>query len=117
MPLASPRVTSLAPPEAHLVGPGQLRIVNGRLLYSVPGKPPLRLDPAVLRTLYCYGSVSFSDCALEVLLRHEVEVAILSAHGAKCRGRLTTGHDSAVLLRVGQHRFLADPQRRLALAR
>jgi CRISPR-associated protein Cas1 len=54
---------------------------------------------------------------LEVLLRHEIEVAILSAHGGKCRGRLTTGHDSAVVLRVGQHRFLADPQRRLALAR
>lgn len=117
MPLTSPRVTSLAPPIAHLVGPGQLRIVNGRLLYSIPDKPPLRLDPASLRALYCYGSVSFSDRALEVLLKHDVEVAILSAHGAKCRGRVTNGHDSAVLLRVGQHGFLADPARRLTLAR
>lgn len=113
-----PRLTTFAPPVAHLVGPGELRFLNNRLFFHTPQeKASLRLDVSALKCLFVYGSVSFSDQALETLLRNGIETAIFSTSGQRCYGRLVGEHDSSTLLRVGQHQALRDPRAKLALAR
>src|SRR5258708_36464670 len=81
------RVTSVATPVAHLVGPGKLKVVNGHLAYATQDQSPLRLDPKALRAVYCYGAVGVTDEAMQVLLMNEVEVAWLTPAGTRCRGR------------------------------
>jgi len=112
-----PRVTSIAPAVAHLVGPGKLSVVNGRLGYSIPEQPRLQLDPTRLRELFCYGAISVSDEALRLLCQHEVAVAWLSASGSICRGRLVTGRDPTTRLRMAQHRALAIVTQQCEFAR
>jgi CRISP-associated protein Cas1 len=104
------RITSVSTPVAHLVGPGKLKVVNGHLAYSVRGESPLRLDPATLRAVYCYGEVGVTDEALLLLFRHEVGVAWLSPAGNRCRGRLVRSDPSKTTLRLLQHRAFADAE-------
>lgn len=111
------RTTSIATPTAYVVGPGKLKVINGRLSFATAQGASLRLDPDKLETVFCYGDVGASDEALKVLLRHDVHVAWLSANGYRCRGRLVGFGDSGTTLRMMQHRALSDPIVRLKLAR
>jgi CRISPR/Cas system-associated endonuclease Cas1 len=111
------RITSLAAPVAHLVGPGKTKIVNGHLAFSGQGQSPLRLDPDHLQTLLCYGDVSISGSALEVLFAHHVQTAWLSPIEHRCRGQLTESDPRTTLTRVRQHAAFARPEARLAWAR
>ncbi len=108
--------TSLATPTAHLIGPGKLKVLNGRLAYSKGQGRPTRLDPTKLQTIVCYGNVGVTDDAMTMLFRNEIEVSWLSANGSRCRGRLARSSDRATALRVIQHRVLLDPAARLRLA-
>lgn len=111
------RIHHLDPPEVHLLGPGQLRIVNGKLTFSRRDAEPARLDPTKLRAVHCYGAVGATDEAIDVLLRHRVRATWLSAGGAHCRGMLVPAKDDRALLRRLQHSVLADPESKLLLAR
>jgi CRISPR-associated protein Cas1 len=106
------RVTTVAAPLAHLVGPGKLKVVNGHLAFVTGESGPLRLDPAVLRAVYCYGPVGVTDEAMQVLWVHDVEVSWLTAGGTRCKGRLVRADTRHTTLRMLQHRALADPARR-----
>jgi CRISPR-associated protein Cas1 len=111
------RTTSVAAPVAHLVGPGKLKVINGQLAFSAPGQAALRLDPRALTTLLCYGDVSVSASALELLFAHGVQTAWLSPAGNRCRGRLARSDPPTTLTRVRQHQAFARPEARLAWAR
>jgi CRISPR-associated protein Cas1 len=111
------RVTSIATPTAHLVGPGKLKIINGRLAFTTGQGAPTRLDPTALRTVLCYGGVGVTDDAMSMLLRHGVEVAWLTTGGHRCHGRLVGYRADKTALRIIQHQVLADPRHKLELAR
>lgn len=111
------RVTQVATPTAHLVGPGQLKVVNGQLAFAARGQPPLRLDPAALRRIFCYGRVGVTDEALRLLFARQIAVAWLTPAGNACRGRLVRDDSSLTKLRILQHRALADAAACLALAK
>lgn len=107
------RTSSIETPVAHLVGPGKLKVINGRLAFSTGQDSPLRLDPATLQTVYCYGQVGLSDEAVQVLFQHGVQVSWMTAGGHRCRGRLVGAGSSGAALRVLQHQvFLSEPCRR-----
>jgi CRISPR/Cas system-associated endonuclease Cas1 len=103
------RVTHVATPIAHLVGPGKLAVVNGQLAYKTreEGTGPLRLDPATLQAVYCYGAVGVTDEAFAVLFANDVQVAWLTAAGTRCKGRLVSHDSSRTGLRQLQHAALA----------
>ena len=117
MPLVRRRPTAIAAPVAHLVGPGKLKLANGRLVFATEERTQPALDYHALRAVYCYGPVGITDDALETLFRAGIAVSWLSSGGQFFRGQLTGPHTDSTLLRVGQHRFLADPERRCGLAR
>src|SRR4051812_42454448 len=111
------RTVSIVTPLAHLVGPGKLKVINGRLAFSTGAGTPTRLDPAALHTLLCYGDVGISDEAIQMLFQHQVEVAWLTPAGQRCRGRLVRSDPSTTSLRILQHQvFLSEPCR-CAIAR
>ena len=105
-----PRETSLTAPRAHLVGPGRLTVKNGRLRYKPADQSPLRLDPATLQAVCCYGAVSITGPALAVLLRRRIEVAWFSPSGG-CLGRFVRGDESGTAARMRQHALVAQPGR------
>jgi len=109
--------SSFATPVAHLVGPGKLKIHNGRLAYSTGQGSPAKLDPRALETVVCYGNVGMSDDAIEVLLQHDVDVSWLSSWGSRLRGRFSRLDQRAANVRALQHRAVADPRICLELAR
>lgn len=111
------RVTSIATPFAHLVGPGKIKIINGRLAFSTGDGTPTRLDPTALRTLLCYGHVGVSDDAMSLLLQHDVQVAWLTPAGHRCHGRLVRASRSTTALRIAQHQVLLVEEQKLELAR
>lgn len=111
------RITSVAAGVAHLVGPGSLKVVNGNLAYSQTGHSSVRLDPTTLTAVYCYGDVSISAPALELLFRHNVSMAWLSPAGTRCRGRLARTDASSTLCRIRQHRVFSQPAYRLLWAK
>ncbi len=100
------RTSTVAASVAHLIGPGKLKVLNGRLAFSAPDNRPLRLDARALKSLFCYGRVSVSDEAMRVLLAGGIAVAWMSPCGARCRGRLVTDRDSSTTLRMMQHGVL-----------
>jgi CRISPR-associated protein Cas1 len=104
------RVTHVATPIAHLVGPGTLAVTNRQLVYvpRVPGEEgPLRLSPEALRALYCYGAVGVTEDAFAVLCEHDIQVAFLTAGGTRCKGRLVHADTSRTALRRLQHAAFA----------
>src|SRR5258708_26985290 len=105
------RVTSVATPVAHLVGPGKLKVVNGHLAYATQDQSPLRLDPKALRAVYCYGAVGVTDEAMQVLLMNEVEVAWLTPAGTRRRGRPVRSDPARTTPRPVQPPALAQPGR------
>lgn len=110
------RTTSVSTPTAHLVGPGKIKVINGRLAFSAEGQGPVRLDPAALTTVLCYGAVGVTDEAMQMLFKNEVHVAFLTPSGSSCRGRLVRSDPSSTGLRVLQHAATNDPAFRLATA-
>jgi CRISPR-associated protein Cas1 len=111
------RTTAVSAGLAHLVGPGQLKFINGYLAYSQKGEQPLRLDPSALTSVTCYGEVSVSGPALDLLFRHGIPTAWLSPAGNRCRGRLASANCESTLTRVRQHRVFARPEARLDWAK
>ena len=111
------RITAVSAGVAHLVGPGSLNVVNGHLAYGQTGRPSIRLDPTALTSVTCYGDVSVSGAALELLFRHAIPASWLTPAGNRCRGRLARPDASATLTRVRQHRAFARPEARLDWAR
>lgn len=111
------RTTAVATGVAHLVGPGTLKVLNGHLAYSQVRQPPLRLDPVGLTAVYCYGEVSVTGAALDLLFRHGIPTAWFTPAGARCRGQLTRTDAPTTLTRVRQHRAFARPEARLDWAR
>src|SRR5439155_19124468 len=91
--------------------PGKIKVVNEQLAYATREQPPIRLDPATLRTVCCYGPVGVTDEAMQVLFAHDVEVAWLTAAGMRCRGRLVRSDRSHTALRILQHEAFANPDR------
>ena len=112
----SRRTTSIATPVAHLVGPGKLKVINGRLAFAAGQETPVRLDPAALRTVLCYGKVGVTDEAVALLFKHGVQVAWLTPAGNRCQGRLERSDPSTTLLRIHQHQVLQRPEWKRALA-
>src|SRR5262249_5732374 len=96
------RTTAVETPVAHLVGPGKLKVVNEQLAFTAAGQGPVRLNPAELRMVYCYGEVGVTDAAVDLLCRHGIQLAWLSAGGQRCRGRLVQDNPSAAPLRLLQ---------------
>lgn len=111
------RHTFISTPVAHLVGPGKLKVINGRLAFATGQDGPLRLDPAGLRTVLCYGKVGVTDEAVDLLLRHAIQVSWLTPSGNRCHGRLTGSDPSTTLLRICQHQVFLHPPFQLALAK
>lgn len=111
------RLTSVATPVAHLVGPGKIKVVNQHLAFSCPGQGTIRLDPRTLKTLCCYGNVTISDEAFRLIFRHGIAVAWLTPSGNRCHGRLVGCDPASATLRSLQHQTLAQDQFALAWAR
>lgn len=111
------RTTSVAAGVAHLVGPGSLKVINGYLAFSQSSQSPLRLDPTALTSVVCYGEVSVSAAALDLLFRHGIPTAWLTPGGTRCRGRLARTDAPTTLTRVRQHRVFARPEARLEWAK
>jgi CRISPR-associated protein Cas1 len=111
------RVTSVATPTAHLVGPGRIRVVNGQLAYAAEEIQPLRLEPRELELVLCYGDVGVTGEALALLFAHRVEVAWLTLAGQRCRGRLVRSDAARTRLRILQHHYLSEPALVLEWAR
>lgn len=111
------RVTSVATPVAHLVGPGKIKVVNQQLAFSCPGQGAIRLDPRTLKTICCYGNVTISDEAFRLIFRHGIAVAWLTPSGNRCHGRLVGCDPASASLRSLQHRALAQDQPALLWAR
>jgi len=105
-----------AVPIAHLVGPGRIKATNGRLAFQELQKPALALDVSRLTMLYCYGDVSISGKAMQLLLHNGVQTAWMTAAGNRCHGRLFRADPSTTLARIRQHRVFADPEARRAWA-
>lgn len=113
----SQRKTYVATPVAHLVGPGKLRVVNGRLAFVTPQSDAVRLDAEALQRICCYGEVGISNEAFAVLFAHEIDVAWLTPGGARCHGRLVRSDAPRTALRVLQHQALLAGPTKLELAR
>jgi CRISPR-associated protein Cas1 len=111
------QTTSISTPTAHLVGPGKLKVINGRLAFATGQGTPGRLDPKRLDNVLCYGSVGITDEALTMLCLNHVQVCWMSPGGAKFRGRLSAAGNDGTMLRILQHRALADAGAKRLLAR
>ena len=106
------RTTSVAAGVAHLVGPGSLKVGNGHLAFTPQGQPPLRLDPAALTAVTCYGDVSVTAAARggAVPAEHPGGVADAGRHplpGAAGADRRADHADA----RFRQHRAFAPGRR------
>ncbi|MCX7665107.1 MAG: CRISPR-associated endonuclease Cas1 [Gemmataceae bacterium] len=108
------RITSVSTPIAHLVGPGSLKVSNDQLVFTPLGGKPMSLIPKTLNEIICYGEVSVSANALEILFQHGIQTVWMTPSGQKCRGRLYRADPPTTLLRVRQHRIFALPKARLA---
>jgi len=107
----------VAAPVAHLVGPGKLKLVNGRLVFTTERGPILAMDLRHLQTVFCFGPVGITDDALRQLLLRGVQVAFLSGRGKNCHGHLQPLVQKGSSLRLLQYRVLQVPEARLAIAR
>lgn len=112
-----PRITAVAVPVAHLVGPGQLQVRNGQLAYKPLSQPTLRLDPRTLREILCYGDVAISAPALAMLWKHNIQTAWLTPSGHRCQGRLAPSSPSFINRRCLQLQVLSLPHARCEWAR
>lgn len=108
------RITSVSTPIAHLVGPGSLKMINDQLVFTPVGGKAMRLNSKALTEVICYGDVSASANALEILFQMGIQTVWMTPSGQKCRGRLYRTDSPSTLVRVRQHRVFAMPHARLA---
>ncbi|MCS7167134.1 MAG: CRISPR-associated endonuclease Cas1 [Gemmatales bacterium] len=111
------RITYIQTPTAYVVGPGKLKVINGRLAFTTGDGAPIRLDLNSLRSIYCYGPVGFTDEAMQMILQHNIDLVWMTPSGNQCYGRVVRYDSSSVALRILQHRVLAYPPARLELAK
>ena len=102
-------VNSISTPITHLVGPGSLKVINGRLAYTTGHGSPTRLDPAALENVSCFGPVGVTDQAVILLLKHNIHVAFLTSQGKSYRGCLHHLRNDTALLRIQQCMASAKP--------
>jgi CRISPR-associated protein Cas1 len=101
----------------HLIEPGgELRVEGERVLAVRGGEVVGMFRLPQVRTLILHGAQHLSGPALARLMAADVEVVFLTSDG-RYRGRLETVPSRAALLRVAQASVVAQPARRLALAR
>lgn len=77
----------------------------------------LRRCASTLTAVTCYGDVSVSGPALDLLFRHAILTAWLTPAGTRCRGRLARTDAPSMMTRVRQHRAFALPHARLEWAK
>ncbi|MCS7016490.1 MAG: CRISPR-associated endonuclease Cas1 [Gemmatales bacterium] len=111
------RITYIQTPTAHVVGPGKLKVINGRLAFTTGDGAPIRLDIESLRSIYCYGPVGLTDEAIQLILQHQIDIVWLTPAGTSCAGRFTHYDSSSAATRILQHRVLAHLPARLELAK
>ena len=109
--------SSLSPDTVHLLGPGKIKIINGRLAFSTGSGTPARLDPRRLDSVICYGNVGISDDAFDILFRNDVDVSWLNRRGDIFKGRLTRSNTRTTKLRQLQHKVLGTGDGRLWVAK
>lgn len=114
----SPMVPALATPVAHVIGPGRLEHDNGRIVHAdADGRRQATILVDGLELVACHGRIEVDSGCLSKLTEAGVAVAFLSADGSRMLARITPENDPRVLGRVMQHRVLAEPAKRLCLAR
>ncbi len=106
----------VATPVAHLVGPGTLKVINGRVAFATAEGVQLALDLRPLELVLCYGRVGVTDAAVHELLLNDVLVAFLSYRGVRLRGLLAPPVDGSVTIRLMQYRVLGRPEAKFVLA-
>ena len=102
--------------SATFVGPGKLKVVNGRLSFATKHGNALRLDFKSLKEVTCIGKVGLTDRAIDAILGRGIVVIFLNEHGTSVRGQL--GHDNGarLMLRRRQWNTYNSPQSRRQLA-
>ncbi|MFO0903756.1 MAG: CRISPR-associated endonuclease Cas1 [Pirellulales bacterium] len=108
---------TMATATVHLVGPGKVKIHQGRLAFSTGDGSPAQFDVASLRHVICYGEVGLSDEAIRALFEAQVQVSWLSPRGNRIRGRMQPVGDSTVQLRMQQYARSSSADGGLELAR
>lgn len=101
----------------HLIGPGRLKVVNGRLAFRPLDGRVRRFDERSIRHIAAYGPVSISDQAVRMLLTRRIPVAFMSRDGRRCQGRLGGAVPDITDLRLRQYQAYASSKSRLAIAR
>lgn len=103
--------SALAPETLHLVESGKLKVIDRRLVWSQKDVKPVRIDLRQLKHVVCYGRVSISDRALQMLFKKGVEIAWMTPGGRKCHGRLVSAQPQKHALRLVQFQVLSSPLR------
>lgn len=111
------RITYVQTPVAYVIGPGKLKVINGRLAFTTGNGAPIRLDVEAIRCIYCFGPVGVTDEAMQLLLRRGIDVVWLTSSGNDCLGRLNRYDSSFAALRMLQLRVIIYPPARLELAK
>jgi CRISPR-associated protein Cas1 len=101
----------------HLVGPGTLRVHNGRLEFRGPPDRRLVFSAPQARNVLCYGRVTLTSDALRLLLAASAHVSLLTVAGDRCRGYIAAPGSAHPVLRILQAHVLLDPKACLEFAR
>lgn len=109
-------VPMISSPIAHVHGPGQLRLRNGRLIFKAEQQSILSLDPLPLEHLFLYGPVHVSSSALYHLRLQRVDVVWLSRLGTRMLYWMGC-HNRRSLTVIRQYQLFANPSDMLLLAR
>ena len=115
--MSSHTINSISTPIVHLIGPGKLKVVNGRLAYSIGQGTPMRLDPKTIQNIHCFGYVGMSDQAIALLLKHNIPVCFLTAKGNTFCGSFQHLRLETTLLRLNQYRASCDAKFQLEMAK
>ena len=110
-------INSISTPIIHLIGPGKLKVINGRLAYSTGRGTPMRLDPKTIHNIHCFGLVGMSDEAIALLLKHNIPVCFLTATGKTFCGSFQHLRQETAVLRLNQYRALCDAKFQLEMAK
>ncbi len=79
-----------------------------RIIVEKEGKELLEIECFKLDTLLLFGNVQFTTQAARQLLKHGIEMAMLTVNG-KLEGQLTPATPKNVLLRIAQVKAMDDP--------
>ena len=110
-------INSISTPIIHLIGPGTLKVNNGRLAYSTGQGTPMRLDLKTIQHIHCFGPVGMSDQAIVLLLKHNIPVCFLTSTGKTFCGSFQHLRQDTTLLRLNQYRASSDAKFQLGMAK